>query len=458
MKKFAISIIGLILGMTVLTAQTGPVVTADGLMKDKEKVDKDIEHPKKKLKSATWEKRGNKYLQIAQFLSSDIYPGMPQTGVMGAETRIGKPKSTSMDGGTEVWVYERRTLYFEGGKLARWEVTKPLVDNAVDVAYESYLKADELDEKGKFKKKTTTKTSIQQLRQEIQNKAVKLNDDGKHKEAVNYLEKALVLGEYPKLDTDTLFDVAVITYYAGVFAQQGEDYETANKYYDICIEKGYMEGKPYKQKADILGKKGEKEKQIAILQKGFKKFPNSLDVTNGMIMYYVHSGESEQAIEQLKGAIKKEPSNHSYYHVLGSLYDRLMNDTTDKYSVDEKLAYFDKALAAYKKSIELKGDNADVHFNTGALYYNKGILLYKKRDSLPLNKESEKLAEELKEQGDEEFGNALPYFKKAHEIRPTDRATLQNIVVVCRKTQKYDELKSYQEKLDNLPADNGGGL
>jgi hypothetical protein len=126
---------------------------------------------------------------MAQFNTKGLYVSMPQTGINGAELLVGKPQSIVNTEKGEDWIYERVTLHFENGKLAEWEETKPLDENALDKAYEAYKKADELDSKGKFKTKSTTKANIATLRGLYTNSGVKYFGEKKYQEAVVELKR-----------------------------------------------------------------------------------------------------------------------------------------------------------------------------------------------------------------------------------------------------------------------------
>ena len=173
MKRIVLLFVSVFVGATLLSAQTTPTQSVESLLKNKDKSDAEIQNPKKNVKSATWEKRGKLFLDIAQFNGKNIFVGMPQQGLNGAEMLVGKPQSITNTDKGEDWIYERITLHFEAGKLTSWDETKPLDDKALEKSYEAYKKAEELDSKGKFKNKTTTKNDIATLRGLFTNSGVK---------------------------------------------------------------------------------------------------------------------------------------------------------------------------------------------------------------------------------------------------------------------------------------------
>ncbi len=452
MKRIALLFVSVFVGATLLSAQTSQ--TAESLLKDKEKSDADIQNSKKNVKSATWEKRGDLFLDMAQFNTKGLYVNMPQTGISGAELLVGKPQSIANTEKGEDWIYERVTLHFENGKLAEWEETKPLDEKALDKAYEAYKKADELDAKGKFKNKSTTKSNIATLRGLFTNSGVKYFGEKKYKEAVSELKKALELDKYPKEKSDTIFNTGLVTYYVGVMAQNGGDNETAKEYYELCISKGYQEAAPYQALAGLYKELGQPEKERETLQAGFDKYPGSKEILIGFINYYLTSGESEKAMEKLTQAVKDDPENPTFHYAIGTLYDTMLKDSTGKYNEEQKKSYFENAKESYKTAIDLKPGYFEALYNLGALFYNEAAKILKDADKIDLKKVKE--FEAMQAKAKEQFELALPYMEKAHEANKTDRSTLQTLVTIYHRLQKYDKKKEAQEKLDQIPAKKSG--
>ena len=459
MKKTALLLISLLMAVAFINAQTPQ--TAETLQKALAKSDKDIQNPKKAAKYITWVKRGNIYLDMLQFNTKGLWQGMPQTGLNGAELLIGKPQKIMSLENKEDWIYERMTLKFVDGKLDKWEETKPLVENGVDKSYEAYKKAWEIDskEKGKLKTDVTFLQNISVLRGlyssegvKYYNEAEKTKEPETYKKAVAELDKALELdSNYPKLESDTLFNPALVTYYAGVIAQSGKHFELAEKYYRTCIEKEYEGAKPYHGLASLFKAQELKDKELSILKEGFNKYPDSDELLVDFINYYLGANESEKALDKLKQGIKDNPENQTYHYAVGTLYDSMMQDTTGKYTKEQKAEYEGKAIEAYKKAIELKEDYFNALYNIGALYYNKAAFILKAAQDIPLNQKKKYDTE--KEKANVFFKEALPYMEKAHEIEFRDKNTLMSLSTIYLKLGMRDKQKEIKELLDNVSVD-----
>lgn len=458
MKKIALLMIGVVLGFS-LSAQTTTPQTAESLLKAKEKSDADIKNPKKAAKMATWLKRGNIYLDLLQFNIKGLWVGMPTEGLSGAELIVGKPQKIVTQGNKEDWIYDRITLHFVDKKLESWDETKPLVENGEDVAMEAYLKAWELDEKGKLKSNETFLANLATLRGmfaskgvEYYNKAEKSKDPEMFKKSVAELDKALKLGQFPKNEADSLFDPGLVAYYAGVIAQTGKQYDLAEKYYQMCIEKNWQEDKAYNSLAAVCAEQDKHDEELKILQEGFDKYQDSKLLLLSFINYYLRTGESEKALEKLQKGIKDNPDNQSYYYAIGTLYDAMVLDTTDKYTKEQKEEYEQLAIDNYKKAIEIKDDYFDAIYNLGVLYYNKGVYILKAAQDIPPSQNDKYEAE--KQKAINFFKMALPYMEKAHEINYRDRNTILSLSTIYLKLQMYDKQKEMKELLDSLPEEN----
>lgn len=455
MKKTALLMIGLVMTVAFLNAQTPQ--TPETLQKALAKSDKDIQNPKKAAKYTTWLKRGNIYLDMLQFNTKGLWKGMPQKGLNGAEILIGKPQKIMALENKEDWIYERITLKFVDGKLDKWEETKPLVENGVDKAYEAYKKAWDIDSKGKGKLKSDKifLQNISVLRGlyssegvKYYNEAEKTKEPETYKKAVAELDKALALDQYPKLENDTLFNRALVTYYAGVIAQSGKHYELAEKHYRICIEKGYEDSKPYHGMAMMYREQKLNDKELAILKEGFDKYPESNELLVDFINYYLSANESEKALAKLQQGIKDNPENKTYYYAIGTLYDSMMQDTTDKYTDTQKADYEAKAIDAYTKAIDIDEGYFNALYNIGALYYNKAAYILKDAQDIPLKEKAR--YEKEKEKANHFFEMALPYMEKAHKITFRDKNTLLSLSTIYLKLNMLDKQKEIKELLDNL--------
>jgi len=446
MKKIFLSLIFMI-ACTSIFAQTGDV---DAIKAKIQKSDADIENPKKNIKSATWDARGNAFIEAYTINTTGLYIGLPQVGTypsFGADIIVGEPTSkTTNEDGTSTWVYDRINLTFDAeGNLASWKETQIVDENALDKAYAAFTKASELDEK--YKSKATTKTSIQLLRDHYLQKGIDSYSNSDLETALTCFEKSLELYDYPRATSDTLFDPGMINFFSGEFASTLNNYEKAKTFYVNAEKLNYEPEKCYHYLATIAKSEGNEKEELRLIEEGYKKYPNSLDILYDLINYYLDKNDTDGALNYINEAIKNDPNNASVHFAKGTLYDKLYSDTTNT-DLKQKQEYFDKTVESYKKSAETDLTYFGAYYNLGVLYYMKAKSILDATVDIPSNETARYDAEVANAK--EMFKNAKPYMEKAHELDPTDTTVMSTLVTIYGKLQMYTEQKAMKEKLNTL--------
>lgn len=162
-------------------------------------------------------------------------------------------------------------------------------------------------------------------------------------------------------------------YYLGVIAELKKDYASAVKHYRELIFKdpnhtfgkkrlaySYMKLKEhekalstletidkndrdvdyYRIKSLIYGEKGDKKRQLDVLNEGLQKNPNSEDILMDLADYYEKFKQYDKVEEYLKKLLSINPDNPSALNYLGYLYADLNKN------LDEALRMIEKALKA----------------------------------------------------------------------------------------------------------------
>lgn len=139
------------------------------------------------------------------------------------------------------------------------------------------------------------------------------------------------------------------------------------------------------------------------LEEGLAKFPNEEYYLMNLINNYIYSDRNEKALEYLNTAIAKDPNNSQLYHVSGIVYETGMKD-------------YAKAEEAFKKALEINPEAVESLSGLGRIYYNQAV---NKQGEANMINDSKKYQEELAVAKDL-FKKALPYYQKAHELKPDD--------------------------------------
>lgn len=221
-----------------------------------------------------------------------------------------------------------------------------------------------------------------------------------------------------------------------------------DKHYDDAITNlTAIKASPYLEKESniylILGQayeqKGDKEKQLATLQEGKKKFPDDKNLQNAELNYYISSGKQSEMVTKLEDAAAKDSGNPELQLNLGIVYSEMGRPTNGSAAPANAKEYNDKAEAAYKKAVELAPDNGSYNYQLGAFYFNQAADINTAMNNLGTGKEDQKKYNELLVQRDAFFGKSLPGLEKSKDIFSARKGSLKN-----------DELKFYRGTLGAL--------
>ena len=167
---------------------------------------------------------------------------------------------------------------------------KKLSKDPLSVAWDSYQKVIQLDDKNKFEKDLKTQYAnlvIDFTNQGVvcYNQGMKTDDTKDFKDAVNNFKRVLEINESPlgtqKVDTTVIYN-------AGVAAHKAGDLDEAIKFYKKSLELNYEAGKIYAMVANILlGQsraaneagdsvtgKAKQEEAVNFLHEGHKLYPD----------------------------------------------------------------------------------------------------------------------------------------------------------------------------------------
>jgi len=448
MKKIVLALF-LILNFSFIFAQTSDW---DNLKVRIQKSDADIADAAKKAKLKTWDSRASLFLEVYNVNTSGLYLGLHQTGMNasfmpGADVVLGEPNSKKgNDDGTQTWTYDRLILYFDvDSLLENWKETQALDDKALEKGFEAIKEAQKLDTKGKYISKATTMTTTSKLRDAFMSKGIAEYTDNKLENALSNFDNSLLLYDYPRAKTDTMYSSGMINFYAGQFATGLYKTDVAKKYYEKALAFEYEPVACYSALYTIAAEQNNDAEKLRIVEAAYKDFPSSLDVINLLINYYSDKNDVEGALTYLNKAIKESPTNPTVFFVKGVLYDRLATDSLIT-NETKKQEYYDQCVSGYKKAIELNKDYFEAYFNLAVIYFNKAKVYNDQAQALP-TKEKAKY-EEAMTKSKEMFNEAKPYMEEAHRIDPSDETVMGTLVTIYLRLQMYDKQKEMKAKLE----------
>ena len=433
MKRLTTVLLFSVLGMGMLNAQTGVQINFDQFGNKIEKSNATIQDPKKNAKPDAWIARAELFMDVFDAQIYRAYPGMDMKTF---SLLIGKPTEQTqevVEGITvDKFVMDRAEFYFANGSLDHWPVTKPVVENPLEVAYESLIKAIELD--ASKKKAKPIMEDLLKLKNYLINEGSSCYSKKDYGCSYKCFSKVVEIGKNPLVNQK---DTAIY-YYAGLSAQLDGKFEECIPYYEESIKLGFTsEGSVYFNIFDAYKSLGKADEGAKYLEDGFIKYPKNTNVLFSLISYYIDKGEDPSKIlVYIDQAIASEPNNPSLFFAKGTLHDRL-GDT-------------DEALTSYQKAIEIDPNYFDAYYNIGALFFNVGVKYVEEANKIPA-KEIEKY-DELMSKANVEFKKSLPYMENALKINPASKEVmdaLKNIYFRFRNESPEMSAK-YKEIIDKL--------
>jgi tetratricopeptide (TPR) repeat protein len=328
-----------------------------------------------------------------------------------------------------------------------------LADDPLGIAYTSYKKAIELDDKSQYTDEIMEK--MPGLGELFFNDGAKLYNDGI--EAQNAMDSAGAVKSFNKsvtafetaynIYTDAGINDTTTMYYISIAAELAGDYEKAKIKLNKLIDLQYPNPGIYSSLADIYyTQDNDVQKAMETYALGRERFPNDLNLLLLETNLFLGEEMTEQALANLQKAAEIDTTNPTIFFAIGAKYNELVDDTTNSAEVREDS--FQKAVVAYNKAIDLKPDYFDPYYNLGALYVNRAVTKSQEAGGLPLDAEEEYNA--LMEDAKNSLETCLPYLEKAHELLPEDISTIVSLKEIYTRLNMMDKMKEMDAKLEAL--------
>ncbi|MEA2043534.1 MAG: hypothetical protein U9N85_13415 [Bacteroidota bacterium] len=466
--------------------------TWDGLKDDLKDSNEDIVHHRKKDKSRTWLSRAELLLEIHQFNTAGLSEGMAaEGGIVNVKTVVGEPEKKLTKGDEQIWLYPHKKLFFKNGLLDHWEETEFIEEEALQKAAYALKVADSLEEK-ELRTKPKFQEPAMRVRIFLVNKSIGLYQKENFEEAYGFMEEAIQLAHYPKIDNDTTYTLDLLHYYAGIIAIKSDRIEKAKGHFANCIRMEYNPGSSYHYLATAYGQSKDSAMYIKKVKEGFEKYPNEEQLVIDLINYYIKKNEPNKVIEYIDFAIEKNPENPSYYSAKATIYDNRDEDNFDMFKLymdsvhqfkkkafqhrfdDKKEFYENKKKEAEKKASEIKAEanknfkkahklyskalDVDPKFFNAA--FNRGRLYYKRHERklwesdiiFKIYRDAAK-SDEPKKDVKPSLLSAAESFEQAHSIKPNDITTVDILRSIYYKLRDKEKKEKYSDLLNKLKSE-----
>lgn len=431
MKKLLLIVSALVLTVSV-GAQTKEVV-----LKNLDKAKATVENPKKATAPASWLKLAEAYVdaynqpQIGLWVgaqSMEVKLLLKGQQVLSTETRTVNGNEYTVE------VYADKELYYTPqGVLDVIKVTAPLVEEPLESAYESLMKAYEVD--AKASKKEDIAMQLSKLRDLYINDAMTAYTLGDIQTANKYFESSLKVLDNPvteKIDS-------MIVYYTAVTFNMLGDKENAAKYLEKCMEiKYYQDGDVFSNLAEVYKAQGDLDKAKAVLNEGFIAYPTSQGILVSLINIYLESNDDpNKVLELIRTAQANEPNNASLHYAEGNVYKNMKD--------------MENAIKCYYKSFEIDPTYVYGIYTVGSTYYDRAIEIQEEINNLDVN--DYETYDKLLAEFEQALIDAIDPFEKAFAVT-TDKEF--QLAIADGLKQIYfrfrDKDPKYQEGFDKYNA------
>jgi hypothetical protein len=339
----------------------------------------------------------------------------------------------STSGKEKTWRY--RGNIYAAIAMGKDEALKTQFPNATQIAIESYIKANELDTKGNYREENDR--ALKNLQITVLNNGNDAFNNKQYDQAIaDYALSARVAKVFNEVDSNAVYNSALANEAKG-------DTATAMQRYQECINIGYDKPEIYRHLAGMQKRQGDLDGAIATSKAGLARYPDNKEIMLDVVAFLLDANRTEEAETAVKAAIDKAPDNPMFYYVLGNLDDAKANPAEGKISEADMIKWYDQAEANYKKSITLDSTFFDSYYNIGVLYNNRAAYEYEKCAQIKDDAQYTK----CKKVADDIYLKTIPYFEKAHELKPDDVPTMQQLKKLYAKTANTDKYNAIKKEL-----------
>ncbi len=323
---------------------------------------------KKAEKAATWVNLGKAYLAAYVNPTASVTPGIDRAtwDLMSTKEKPMAEEAVTINGASyNKLVYSHMDVYFNAaGQLEFAVVTKPSVEgDLLGEAAKAYVKAFELG--AKEKDVNDRLTEIVNHYNNAAYNAYTLGDMEKASKNFQGAANVAYMAPCTAPGDDSAFNAALT-------AASIQDYDTALKYYQICLDHNYGDnGDVHARIADVYGALNLPAKQKEILEEGFAKYPENQAIIIGLINYAESNNEDPNYVLSLLDKAKEnDPNNASIYGVEGNILSEMKR--------------YDEAEKAFRTATEKDPSYHYALYAWGKMWYERAVEFQVAADELPL--------------------------------------------------------------------------
>ena len=445
MKKLVL----MAMAMFALTTATAQKVNTASELGKLEKADAACADAKKGAKAATWIAHAKAYSNAFMAPTKELGVGVPVYAIPTLSQPEGTAEELFLGNPVITYQYEYVDIYINpaSGLIEGWKQKKSVKENLAETAIESLKKAYEMDPKSSSK--------IIPLAQSLANALAQqgdvLNSIGNILESGYAFElafRAQSIVPEAQANYGNLYN-AGMQYTMHASSLEGEEaiaaFERGEKIFNEALAAGYNDeagniyyflfhsyyGQREKNREEYLAKSKE------TLLTGIKLYPKNTTILDGLMNFYtaeVGVGDPAELTEMIEKSLQDDPTNYDLWFGRGRVYNAMKN--------------YDECIKSFEKCAEIDPNGFESNFYVAYFIIEKANALVETLNSTPnmsyeaYNTENEKI--------NLVFAKAIPWLEKAHELNPTDIASIEYLNGICFRLREMEGMMDKYNKYHEL--------
>jgi len=342
-------------------------------------------------------------------------------------------ESTAND--PKMWYY-RGKVYQAVNDDKELSKTNP---EAAYISTQSFINCIHTDKKETYKDSTDIFMWIAGY--SLYNRAVEQYQDGNIETAMKFYKEVYEVFPYDKEDNLKRNNITrgIVTKNLYLCAYRLKDNASAKVYLQTLIDSSFNDPAIYIGMSRILLEEKDTTAALKYIEMGRGKFDEHQGLISQEISIYVAQGKTDVLIEKVSKAIENDQDNERLYLMRGTLYEKVNN--------------IEKAIADYRKALEIKEDYMDASYNLGNLLFGQAADMSTAANNIKDNNEFAKAKAKI----DAKLKEAQPFLEKSKELnqkktdddKETYRNTLNLLKQLYARTNQmdqYNEIKAELEK------------
>ena len=170
---------------------------------------------------------------------------------------------------------------------------------------------------------------------------------------------------------------------------------------------------------------------------GIKLYPKNTTILDGLMNFYtaeVGVGDPAELTEMIEKSLQDDPTNYDLWFGRGRVYNAMKN--------------YDECIKSFEKCAEIDPNGFESNFYVAYFIIEKANALVETLNSTPnmsyeaYNTENEKI--------NLVFAEAIPWLEKAHELNPTDIASIEYLNGICFRLREMEGMMDKYNKYHEL--------